>query len=303
MDLVLQQLVNGLTMGVIYAIVGLGYTMVYGVIRLINFAHGAVFMVGAYLGLTVLQALGGAHPTIGVAPALLMALALPAICCAALGFAMDTLVYRRLRAARAHPLIPLIAALGISLFLETSAMLIWGKQFQVYPAVLPVWHFIIGGAVINSVQAVLLVVCFTMMISLHLFVQETRTGKAMRAASLDQSAARLVGVDVDRIIRLTFVIGSALAAVAGVLVGLYYGSVNFRMGYVPGLKAFTAAVLGGVGNIPGAMLGGIIIGLLETFGAAYISGEWKDAIAFVILITVVVARPSGLLGERIAERA
>jgi branched-chain amino acid transport system permease protein len=138
---------------------------------------------------------------------------------------------------------------------------------------------------------------------LQLFVQNTRLGKAMRAAALDQDAARLVGVDVDRIIRLTFVIGSALAAIAGVLVGLYYGSVNFRMGYVPGLKAFTAAVLGGVGNIPGAMVGGIIIGLLETFGAAYISGEWKDAIAFVILITVIVARPSGLLGERIAERA
>lgn len=303
MNLVLQQFINGLTIGVIYAIVGLGYTMVYGVIRLINFAHGAVFMVGAYLGLTVLQALGGAHPEIGVAPALLIALVLPAVVCGGLGFAMDTLVYRRLRAARAHPLIPLIAALGISLLLETSAMLIWGKQFKVYPAILPVWHFNVAGAVLNSVQVVLLLVCCAMMISLHLFVQNTRLGKAMRAASLDQGAARLVGVDVDRIIRLTFVIGSALAAVAGVLVGLYYGSVNFRMGYVPGLKAFTAAVLGGVGNIPGAMLGGLIIGLLETFGAAYISGEWKDAIAFVILITVIVARPTGLLGERIAERA
>lgn len=303
MNLVLQQFINGLTIGVIYAIVGLGYTMVYGVIRLINFAHGAVFMVGAYLGLTVLQALGGAHPEIGVAPALLIALVLPAVVCGGLGFALDTLVYRRLRAARAHPLIPLIAALGISLLLETSAMLIWGKQFKVYPAILPVWHFNVAGAVLNSVQVLLLLVCCAMMISLHLFVQNTRLGKAMRAASLDQGAARLVGVDVDRIIRLTFVIGSALAAVAGVLVGLYYGSVNFRMGYVPGLKAFTAAVLGGVGNIPGAMLGGLIIGLLETFGAAYISGEWKDAIAFVILITVIVARPTGLLGERIAERA
>ena len=149
----------------------------------------------------------------------------------------------------------------------------------------------------------LLVICFAMMFGLHLFVQHTRLGRAMRAASLDPSAARLVGVNVNKIILLTFVIGSALAAVAGVLVGLYYGSVNFRMGYVPGLKAFTAAVLGGVGNIPGAMLGGLIIGLLETFGAAYISGEWKDAIAFIILITVIVVRPTGLLGERIAERA
>jgi branched-chain amino acid transport system permease protein len=156
--------------------------------------------------------------------------------------------------------------------------------------------------VVSGVQVVLLFVCLVMMISLHLFVQKTRLGKAMRAASIDPTAARLVGINVDRVILLTFVIGSALAAIAGVLVGLYYGSVNFRMGYVPGLKAFTAAVLGGVGNIPGAMIGGFIIGILETLGAAYISGQWKDAIAFVILITVIVARPTGLLGERVAER-
>jgi branched-chain amino acid transport system permease protein len=303
MDLVLQQFVNGLTMGAIYAIVGLGYTMVYGIIRLINFAHGAVFMVGAYVGLSILEMLGGAHPSIGIAPALLLAMVVAVVVCGGLGFAMDSIVYRKLRARRAHLLIPLIAALGISLILETGAMLIWGKQFKVYPAILPVWHVTIGGAVLNSEQIMLLVICFVMMFGLHLFVQKTRLGRAMRAASLDPNAARLVGVDVDRIILLTFVLGSALAAVAGVLYGLYYGSVNFRMGYVPGLKAFTAAVLGGVGNIPGAMLGGIIIGLLETFGAAYISGEWKDAIAFIILITVIVVRPTGLLGERIAERA
>jgi branched-chain amino acid transport system permease protein len=215
---------------------------------------------------------------------------------------MDSLVYRRLRLRRAHPLIPLIAALGISLILEISAMLLWGKEFKVYPSILPAWHFSMGRAVLSSVQIVLLLVCLVMMVGLHLFVQRTRIGKAMRAASLDHDAARLVGVNVNQIIMLTFVIGSALAAVAGVLVGLYYGSVNFRMGYVPGLKAFTAAVLGGVGNIPGAMVGGFIIGLLETFGAAYISGAWKDAIAFVILIMVIVARPTGLLGERTAER-
>jgi branched-chain amino acid transport system permease protein len=303
MNLVLQQFVNGLTMGAIYAIVALGFTMVYGIIRLINFAHGSVFMVGAYLGLTLLDLLGGAQPRIGIVPALLIALVVPAIVCGAIGYAMDRLVYRKLRSMRAYPLIPLIAALGISLVLETSAMLIWGKEFKVYPAVLPVWHVNFAGAVVNSAQAMLLVICFAMMIGLHLFVQKTRLGRAMRATSLDPNAARLVGVDVDRIILLTFVLGSALAAVAGVLVGLYYGSVNFRMGYVPGLKAFTAAVLGGVGNIPGAMLGGLIIGLLETFGAAYISGEWKDAIAFLILIAVIVAKPTGLLGERVAERA
>ena len=302
MDLVLQQVINGLTVGAIYAIVALGYTMVYGIIRLINFAHGAVFMYGSYLGLTVLVVLGNERPRIGTAAALALALVIPAACCASLGFAMDSLVYRRLRVRRAHPLIPLIAALGISLVLEISAMLLWGKEFKVYPPILPVWHFSIGRAVLSSVQIVLLVVCVLMMAGLHLFVQKTRVGKAMRAASLDHDAARLVGVNVNQIIRLTFVIGSALAAVAGVLVGLYYGSVNFRMGYVPGLKAFTAAVLGGVGNIPGAMVGGFIIGLLETFGAAYVSGAWKDAIAFVILITVIVVRPTGLLGERTAER-
>jgi branched-chain amino acid transport system permease protein len=302
MDLVLQQVANGLTIGAIYAIVALGYTMVYGIIRLINFAHGAVFMYGSYLGLTLLVALGGDRPRIGVAPALLIALSTAAIFCGFLGFAMDWLVYRRLRAMRCHPLIPLIAALGISLILEISAMLIWGKQFQVYPEILPVWHFSLGRAVLSNVQIVLLGVCLVMMITLHLFVQKTRLGKAMRAASLDQDAARLVGVNVNQIIMLTFVIGSALGGVGGVLIGLYYGAVNFRMGYVPGLKAFTAAVLGGVGNIPGAVVGGFVIGLLETFGAAYISGAWKDAIAFVILITVIVARPTGLLGERIAER-
>jgi branched-chain amino acid transport system permease protein len=303
MDLLFQQFINGLTMGAIYAIVGLGYTMVYGIIRLINFAHGAVFMVGAYLGLTVLELLGGTNPSVGIGASLLIALLLPAALCGGIGFAMDTFVYRRLRAMRAHPLIPLIAALGISLILETGAMLIWGKEFKVYPAVLPIWHFNLAGAVVNSAQLILLLTCFIMMLALHLFVQNTRLGRAMRAASLDPNAARLVGVNVNSIILLTFVIGSALAGVAGVLVGLYYGSVNFRMGYLLGLKAFTAAVLGGVGNIPGAMLGGLVIGLLETFGAAYISGEWKDAIAFIILISVIVVRPTGLLGERIAERA
>jgi branched-chain amino acid transport system permease protein len=302
LDLFLQQIINGLTIGAIYAIVALGYTMVYGIIRLINFAHGAVFMYGSYVGLTLLMALGGKDAAIGVGPALLVAFVGAAVFCGGLGYAMDALVYRRLRIVRAHPLIPLIAALGISLILEISAMLIWGKEFKVYPTILPAWHLSFGRAVLSGVQIMLLVICVAMMLGLHLFVQNTRLGKAMRAASLDQNAARLVGVDVDRIILLTFVIGSALAAVAGVLVGLYYGSVNFRMGYVPGLKAFTAAVLGGVGNIPGAMIGGFIIGLLETFGAAYLSGEWKDAFAFVVLITVIVARPTGLLGERIAER-
>jgi branched-chain amino acid transport system permease protein len=303
MDLVLQQAINGVTIGAIYALVALGYTMVYGIIRLINFAHGAVFMWGAYAGMFILTVLGGSKPVIGLAPLLILIFIGPMLLCGAFGFAMDRIVYIRLRHRRAGALVPLIAALGISLVLEISAMLTWGKEFRVYPKFLQLSYFTWGRAVLSNMQIILIVVCLVMMVCLHLFVTYTQTGKAMRASSLDHDAARLVGVDVDRIITLTFIIGSALAAVAGVLVGMYYGSVNFRMGYVAGLKAFSAAVLGGVGNIPGAMIGGFILGLIEAFGAGYIGGEWKDLIAFVILIAVIVFKPTGLLGERVAERA
>jgi branched-chain amino acid transport system permease protein len=303
MDLVLQQVINGVAIGAIYSLVALGYTMVYGIIRLINFAHGAVFMWGAYTGIFVLSLLGGSRPAIGLVPLLLLVFIGPMLLCAMLGFAMDRAVYIHLRRRRASALVPLIAALGISLVLEISAMLTWGKEFRVYPTFLHLTYFTWGRAVLSNMQVILILVCMVMMVCLHLFVTYTSTGKAMRAASLDHDAARLVGVNVDRIITLTFVIGSALAAVAGVLVGMYYGSVNFRMGYVPGLKAFSAAVLGGVGNIPGAMIGGFIIGLIEAFGAGYIGGEWKDLIAFAILILVIVFKPTGLLGERVAERA
>ena len=303
MDLVLQQVINGVTIGAIYSLVALGYTMVYGIIRLINFAHGAVFMWGAYAGMFLLTLLGGSKPVIGLAPTLLVIFLGPMLLCAFFGYAMDRVVYIRLRHRRSGPLVPLIAALGISLVLEITAMLTWGKEFKVYPPFLHLTYFTWGRAVLSNLQVILIVICLAMMIGLHLFVTYTRIGKAMRATSLDHDAARLVGVDVDRIITLTFVIGSALAAVAGVLVGMYYGSVNFRMGYVPGLKAFSAAVLGGVGNIPGAMIGGFIIGLVEAFGAGYIGGEWKDLIAFSILIAVIVFKPTGLLGERVAERA
>ena len=302
MEQFIQQVINGITIGAVYAIVALGYTMVYGIIRLINFAHGAVFMVGAYFGFTLLVFLGGQNPVGGPVVAILVILALPAVLCGTLGWAMDRLVYRFLRYRRAQALVPLIAALGISLALETSAMLTYGKEFKVYPKFIASGGFTFGSIVISYFQIVLIVVCVGMMAALHLFVQYTRVGKAMRASALDHDAARLVGVNVDRIIMLVFVIGSALAAVAGVLFGYYYGSINFRMGYTPGLKAFSAAVLGGVGNIPGAMLGGFIIGLLETFGAGYISGAWKDLIAFVLLILMIVIKPTGLLGERIAER-
>jgi branched-chain amino acid transport system permease protein len=302
MEQFIQQVINGITIGSVYAIIALGYTMVYGIIRLINFAHGAVFMIGAYLGYSLLLLMGGENPVGGPFLAIVVILAIPAVACGFLGFAMDRGVYRYLRAWRAQALVPLIAALGISLSLETAAMLTYGKEFKVYPQFIASGGFTFGSVVVSYFQIVLIAVCIGMMAALHLFVQYSRVGKAMRASALDHDAARLVGVNVDRIIMLVFVIGSALAAVAGVLFAYYYGSINFRMGYTPGLKAFSAAVLGGVGNIPGAMLGGFIIGLLETFGAGYISGAWKDLIAFVLLILIIVIKPTGLLGERIAER-
>lgn len=272
MDLVLQRAFDGITIGAVYALIALGYTMVYGILRLINFAHGAVFMLGAYRGLTILFRLDGAHPVLGLVSTLVLIIAVPALACAGIGFLMDWTVYRPQRALHARPLIPLIGALGISLVLEIAAMLIWSKEFLVSPKIFPDRGLSFGRAGISGLRIMLVVTCVLLMVGLHLFVQHTRLGKAMRAASLDHDAARLVGVDVNNIVALTFILGSSLAAVAGVLVGMYYGSVNFRMGYVPGLKALTAAVLGEVGNIPGAMLGGFIIGLIEAFGAGYISG-------------------------------
>lgn len=300
METVVQQVVNGLTIGSFYALVALGYTMVYGVIRLINFAHGDLFMVGAFAGFTLLGALGSLAGH--MSPVLLIPLVfiIPMAVVGLMGAGIERVAYRPLR--RAPRLSPLITAIGVSLALEVSAELIWGATFQVFPSVLPntSWH--LGQVVINATQVLVLPVTLGLMIALYLFVNRTMLGKAMRAIAIDQDTARMMGINVDNLITLTFLIGGALAAAAGVMFGAYYTSINFNMGFLIGLKAFTAAVLGGIGNIPGAMLGGYVLGLLETVAAGYISGSWTDVIAFAVLILVLTLRPTGLLGEHIVEK-
>jgi branched-chain amino acid transport system permease protein len=300
MDTVLQQLINGLTIGSFYALVALGYTMVYGVIRLINFAHGDLFMVGAFAGFTLLGAIGDASGNMSAWFVIPVVFIVPMAVVGIMGVTIERLAYRPLR--RAPRLSPLITAIGVSLGLEVTAELIWGPSFLVFPSVLPSnsWHF--GGVVINASQLLVLPVTVALMLALYLFVNGTMLGKAMRAIAIDQDTARMMGIDVDTLISVTFFIGGALAAAAGVMYGAYYTSINFYMGFLIGLKAFTAAVLGGIGNIPGAMLGGYVLGLLETIAAGYISGAWTDVFAFAILILVLTVRPTGILGEHVVEK-
>jgi branched-chain amino acid transport system permease protein len=300
MDTIIQQVVNGITIGSFYALVALGYTMVYGVIRLINFAHGDLFMVGAFAGFTLLGALGGLATS--MSPVLLIPLVflVPMAVVGLLGTTIERLAYRPLR--RAPRLSPLITAIGVSLALEVAAELIWGASFQEFPSILPSTQWRIGTVVINATQVMVVPVTLALMLALYLFVNRTMLGKAMRAIAIDQDTARMMGINVDNLISLTFFIGGGLAAASGVMFGTYYTSINFNMGFIIGLKAFTAAVLGGIGNIPGAMLGGYVLGLLETLAAGYISGSWTDVIAFVVLILVLTLRPTGILGEQIVEK-
>jgi branched-chain amino acid transport system permease protein len=295
-----QQLTNGLAVGGIYALIALGYTMVYGVLKLINFAHGDLFTMGAYLGFTLLAALnlaGRFGPATGVVLLLLMVMGFIAV----VGALLERVAYRPLR--QAPRLSAVVSALGASIFLQNTVMLIYGARFQVYPQnILPRVAINVFGLYIPLVRILILGVSLVMMAALYLFIQKTRIGTAIRAAAIDQGAARLMGIDVDRVILLVFLLGPALGGTAGVMVGLLYGQVNFTMGWVYGLKAFTAAILGGIGNIPGAMVGGILLGVIEALGAAYISIAWKDAIAFCVLILILIVRPTGLLGERVAEK-
>ena len=288
MDTFLQQVVNGLTVGSFYALVALGYTMVYGVIRLINFAHGDLYMVGAFAGFTLLSLIGGGLGHLSPILLLPLVFLIPMAVVGVLGMVIERVAYRPLR--RAPRLSPLITAIGVSLALEYGALLLWGASFQVFPGIVP------GGLWL------ILPLTLALMLALYLFVHRTMLGKAMRAVAIDQDTARLMGIDVDAVISWTFFIGGMLAAAAGIMAGAYYTEIDFNMGFLIGLKAFTAAVLGGIGNIPGAMLGGCILGLLETFAAGYISSEWKDVFVFSILIAVLVLRPTGLLGERVVEK-
>lgn len=309
MDIFLQQLFNGLVLGSVYALVALGYTMVYGILQLINFTHGEVLMVGAMVSLTVVSLLQTFFP--GMAPWAMMLLALltaiPA--CMALSAAIERLAYRPLR--NAPRLAPLITAIGLSIVLQTLAMLVWGPNPMVFPDLLPTIPIQWQGAFIAPKQLLILAVSAVLMAALVLLIQYSRLGRAMRAVSESPSMAMLMGINPDKIIALTFMIGAALAAVAGLLVAMNYNIVHFTMGFILGLKAFTAAVLGGIGNVPGAVLGGLLLGIIESLGAGYIGditggflgSHYQDIFAFAVLILVLLFRPSGLLGERVADRA
>jgi len=298
----LQQLINGLTLGAVYALLALGYTMVYGILELINFAHGEIYMIGAYLAV-ILTALLSARGLTQVSLFFSLALVL-LICmlyCGAYGITLERLAYRPLRSA--HRLSPLISAIGMSIFLQNFVMLTQGSSDRVFPQLFPRKTLRIGSAGLSLLQLVILSLSLVLMILLHLFIRKTRLGRAMRATAQDRVMASLCGIPIDGIIAATFFIGSALAAAAGFMVAIYYGLVNFSIGYVAGIKAFTAAVLGGIGNIPGAMMGGLLLGLIESLGSAYISSEYKDGFAFLILILVLIVRPNGLFGEKTADRA
>ncbi len=305
MDIFVQQIINGLVLGSIYALVALGYTMVYGIMGLIKFAHGEVVMIGAMVALFTLKALAGLPPVVSIPLALIAAAAV----CMAVGFTIERVAYRPLR--RAPKLAPLITAIGISIILQHLAMLIWGRNYHSFPAILPTSEHDIFGATITSLQVAIVIIAAVMMVGLTLLVQRTRLGRAMRATSENPPIAQLMGVNINQIISATFVIGSALAAVAGLMVSANYSIAHYYMGFMLGLKAFTAAVLGGIGNLAGAMLGGILLGIIESLGAGYIGdltggflgSHYQDIFAFFVLIGVLIFRPSGLIGERLAERA
>ena len=288
----LQQLVNGLSLGSIYALIALGYTMVYGVLRLINFAHGDVYMVGAYVGYYLSRKLQGEEPSIISA---LLVMIGSMIVCALLGMLIERLAYRPVR--REARLTLLITAIGVSLFIENVAQLVFGPDPKFFPSLAPRTDFIVAGVRLTSEQITVIVVAMLLMLLLRYFILRTRTGKAMRAVSFSLDASRLMGISTDRIISITFALGSALAAAAGVLIGMQIPKIDPLMGIMYGLKAFVAAVLGGIGSIPGAVLGGLLIGISEVMVVGYLSSTYREAIAFGILILVLILRPQGLLGR------
>jgi branched-chain amino acid transport system permease protein len=298
-DVFLQQTINGLTVGGIYALIALGYTMVYGVLRLINFAHGDLSVLGAYIGLVVLSSgvTGGGVQTVLVALAFVGAVVVVGLA----GAVLELVAYRPLR--KVDRLAAVVSALGASLMIENGIMLIWGPQLRVFPqGLLPSGYFQALGARIDLLQVLIIGGSALLMAVLYLFVHHTRFGTAMRAAAIDQDAARLMGINVNLVITSVFVIGPALGAIGGLFIGLYYRQVYFTMGWTYGLNAFIAAILGGIGNIPGAMLGGVLLGLFNAYAAGFVSSSWQGAITFALLIAILLVRPTGLLGERVAEK-
>lgn len=288
----LQQIINGISLGSIYALIALGYTMVYGIIKLINFAHGDVFMIGAFVGFYAITALG-----LGFFPALLLAM----LVCAIFGVLIERIAYKPLR--NATRIAALITAIGVSLFIEYTTIFFRGAQPVAYPAqLIPSKKFEVLGVIIDSQSILILGVSLSLMVILQLIVHHTKVGKAMRAVSYDAEAARLMGISVDQTISATFAIGSSLAGAAGVIFGLYYIKIEPLMGIIPGIKAFVAAVLGGIGIIPGAMVGGLLLGLLEALVSAAGYSLWRDGVVFVVLILILIFKPAGLFGKNIREK-
>jgi branched-chain amino acid transport system permease protein len=330
-DTFLQQLINGLTLGSVYALVALGYTMVYGIIGLINFAHGEVVMIGAMVALSVITALVSAHLPIPAVFIIIAGLFVAIVVCMAIAFSMEKIAYRPLR--KAPRLAPLITAIGMSIILQNVALMIWGRNYLTFPPLFEPTPYNIFGASMTDLQMIIVAMAALLMAALVFVVQRTRLGMAMRATAQNPQVAGLMGIDINVVISAAFVIGAALAAVAGLMVMSYYGIAHYYMGFLLGLKAFTAAVLGGIGNLAGAMLGGILLGIIEALGAGYIGdvtnicgfpwlsdsmqqqcvaqdgqvpmfgSNYQDVFAFFVLILVLIFRPSGLLGERVADRA
>ncbi|MBQ1335758.1 MAG: branched-chain amino acid ABC transporter permease [Selenomonadaceae bacterium] len=287
----LQQLINGISLGSIYALIALGYTMIYGIIKLINFAHGDIYMVGAYIGFFAIT-----QANLSILPALLISMVVTGL----LGMLVEKLAYKPLRHAPRISI--LITAIGVSFFLEYATMYFVSPTPRTFPEVIDNVAFHVGDLVINGQQLLILGITVVLMIILTYIVQKTKLGKAMRAASFDTETAQLMGVNADQVISFTFIIGSALAAVAGVLVGVYYNSIDPLMGIMPGLKAFVAAVLGGIGILPGAVVGGLVLGVIEALVSGFISSTFRDAAAFAILILVLLFKPSGLFGKNTNEK-
>ena len=309
METLIQQIINGLVLGSMYALIALGYTMVYGIIQLINFAHGEVLMVGAMTSWSIIGLMQESMPGTPGWIILLVSMVIAAVVAAALNFTIEKLAYRPLR--NSPRLAPLITAIGMSILLQTLAMIIWKPNYKPFPNLLPMVPYDVGGAVITLTQVLILAMTVVSLGVLMGLVYYTRLGRAMRATAENPRVAALMGVKPDLVISATFIIGAILAAIAGIMWAANYGTVQHTMGFLPGLKAFTAAVFGGIGNLGGAVVGGVLLGLIESLGAGYIGtitggvlgSHYSDIFAFIVLIIVLTLRPSGLLGERVADRA
>lgn len=302
MRVFIEQLINGLTIGSFYGLIALGYSMVYGVLKLINFAHGDFFALGSYLGYTLLV-FGSALVTtrLGLWGGLLVAMIAAALCLAVVGVVVERVAYRPIYPAGRLPAV--VSALGASIILQNLIMIIWGPRFQAYPAKLvPNLRIPLGGITLTALQLAILGISFVLMAVLYVVIQKSTWGAAIRATALDRDTAALMGINFNSVVRFIFALGPALGALTGVMVGMYYRQISFTMGWNYGLKAFTATIMGGIGNLPGAMFGGLILGVLEMLGSAYVSTAWKDVFVFLILILVLILRPHGIFGEKTAEK-